>query len=593
MSYIQIKELIITLNISTTVAIVSYLTTRMSSFVRAINHISHIKDEIFLGMVFGLLSIGGTVLGGGHLDYYTLETALISPAIAGLTCGFIPGILAGLIGGIYGIYALTGSSITAQAICISCVAAGIFGGVVYHFSKHQKWNFLRGTVLGLVCEGFWYLSVAATNHFSMLSIFYIKLLYLPTLIIPLAVGICVAFMYDIIAGKDASAAESSDRILQILQQSIPIKSFGFADEAKLSVVKSLHDIFELDFVAYYDQQKKIFADGSACLGMLSDYGNEYFQQFGERLINVDYSSGIGYQAFVSDILDFCPDRPFTDKRLRHCNLIAAPIVVNREKTGILFAIVKGSYARKSDILLISGVSRFIGSQIQQHFIDQQAKLLAAAEYYALKTQVNPHFLFNTLNTINSLTRNDPKKAQSLISDLAAFYRWTLSAKEDLLPLSREVEICELFLSIQKARFQERLHVFTDIPPECEDVLFPPFSLQPLVENSFKHGFSQIIGDIKIAITAKIDKKDIVLTIEDNGIGFPRDVIDFISGNTETAAMGIGLNNINQRFICLFGNEYALHLENTSDGSKVTVRAPLTTLSQEVHSDAAIIKNHHC
>ncbi len=591
MSYFQIKEFIITLNIATTIALVSYLTTRMNSFVRAINHISTSKDQIFLGIVFGLLSIGGTVLGGGHLDYYTLETALISPAVAGLTCGLIPGILAGLIGGIYGIYALIESSITAQAICISCMTAGIFGGVFHHLSKHQKWNFLRGTVLGLLCEGVWYLSVALTNHFSMLSIFYIKLLCIPTLIIPLAIGFCVAFMYDIIAGKDASAAESSDRILQILQQSIPIKSSGFSDEAKLSVVKSLHDISRLDFVVYYDQQKKVFADGSA-YWMKADYENEHFRQFCERLINVDYSKEIGYQAFVSDIVDFCPDKPFTDKKLRHCNLISSPIIVNQEKIGILFAIIKGSYARKSDILLVSGVSRFIGSQIQQHFIDQQAKLLAAAEYYALKTQVNPHFLFNTLNAINNLTRSAPEKAQSLISDLAAFYRRTLSVKEDLLPLFREIEVCELFLSIQKARFQERLHVFIDVPPECEDVLFPPFSLQPLVENSFKHGFSQIIGDIKIAITAKIAENEIVLTIEDNGTGFPQDVIDFVSNTMEIPVMGIGLNNINQRFICLFGTEYALHLENTSDGSKVTVRAPLSTLTQEVHSDAETNKNYH-
>lgn len=591
MSYIQIKELIITLNISTTIALVSYLATRMRSFVRAINHISHTKDQIFLGIVFGILSVGGTVLGGGHLDYYTLETALISPAIAGLTCGFVPGILAGLIGGIYGIYTLTGSSITAQAIFISCVTAGVLGGVIYYFSKHQKWNFLRGTVLGLLCEGVWYLSVAVTNRFSMLSIFYIKLLYLPTLINPLAIGICVAFMYDIIAGKDASAAASSDRILQILQQSIPIKSSGFSDGAKLSVVKSLHEISGLDFVVFYDQQKKIFTDGSV-YKIQSDCRSEHFQQFCERLINVDYSNEIGYQVFVSNILDFWTDKPFFDKKLRHCNLISSPIIVNQEKIGILFAIVKGRYTQKSDILLISGVSRFIGSQIQQHFIDRQAKLLAAAEYYALKTQVNPHFLFNTLNAINSLTRNDPEKAQSLISDLAAFYRWTLSVKEDLLPLSREIEVCELYLSIQKARFQERLYVFIDIPPECEEVLFPPFSLQPLVENSFKHSFSQIVGDIKIAITAKIDKNDIVLTIEDNGSGFPQDVIDFICDNVETPAMGIGLNNINQRFICLFGTDYALKLENTSDGSKVTVRAPLSTFTQEVHVDAETIKNHH-
>jgi LytS/YehU family sensor histidine kinase len=588
LSYIQIKELIITLNISTTVALISYLTTRMSSFVRAINHNSNTKDQIFLGIVFGLLSIGGTVLGGGYLDNYTLETALISPAIAGLTCGFIPGILAGIIGGIYG---LTGSSITVQAICISCATAGVFGGVIYHLSKHQKWNFIRGTALGLLCEGVWYLSVAVTNHFSMLSVFYIKLLYFPTLIIPLAIGICVSVMYAIIAGKDDSAAESSDRILQILQQSVPIKSSGFSDEAKLSVVKSLHDISGLEFVVYYDQQKKIFTHGSA-YWMRGDYENEHFQKFCERLIHVDYSTKFGYQVFVSDILDFYPGKPFKDKRLRRCSLISSPIIVNQEKIGILFAIVKGSNVRKSDILLISGVSRFIGSQIQQHFIDQQARLLASSEYYALKAQVNPHFLFNTLNAINSLTRNDPKKAQSLISDLAAFYRRTLSAKEDLLPLSYEIEVCELFLSIQKARFQERLHVFIDIPPECEDVLFPPFSLQPLVENSFKHGFSQIIGDIKIAITAKIAENEIVLTIEDNGTGFPQDVIDFVRNTSEIPVMGIGLNNINQRFICLFGTEYALHLENTSDGSKVTVRAPLSMLTQEVHSDAETNKNYH-
>lgn len=574
MSYIQIQQLLFILNISTTVALIVYLFTRMKAFSRALNHTATLTDDLILGGLFALLSVLGNILSGGYLDQYTVEIALISPTVAGLTCGPGPGLIAGVLSGLF---AMTGDDLTALPTGICCLCSGVIGSMFYVFYPRRKMHFWTGLLAGGICEAVWYSVLILANYQSLLVRYYIRILMLPSfLVIPAAIGICSAFVHDINAGKEISAAESSDRILQVIQRSMDIKTAGFSEEQKQSLVDTMCSLSELDMVFLLDDGGQIYASGQLYGWDKARCETEFFRVLCEKLDKAQFAPQLGYPLIAGKISSFFEEdsQAKPPRRIGSCNLIATPILMEQKRRSILFAFVKGCEIKNADNLLIAGVGRLVGHQLQQRYWEEQNKLLAEAEYHVLKAQVNPHFLFNTLNAINRLTLSSPEKAQGLISDLAAYYRSTLCTKEELIPLWREMETCELFLSIQKSRFDERLVVDVDIPPKCEELLFPSFSVQPIVENCFKHGFSNTTGEIRIEISAKIEGEAVVLAVRDNGAGFPEEVIRAIRDRTVTPSMGIGLSNINLRLIRLFGEDYGLKLSNLSPGACVVVRVPL-------------------
>jgi LytS/YehU family sensor histidine kinase len=182
-------------------------------------------------------------------------------------------------------------------------------------------------------------------------------------------------------------------------------------------------------------------------------------------------------------------------------------------------------------------------------------------------------LFNTLNVIKLLIRTDANQAREVILNLATFLRKTLNRNDDIMPFTEEVAAVKLYVSIQKVRFGDRLQVDYNISEECNDIKFPAFALQPLVENSMNHGLAEKEGLLSINIEAKINNDFFIVDITDNGIGFPNEVIEAVKCDYMLKEMGIGLTNINHRLKSLYGNRYVFNLENTSDGARVVIKIP--------------------
>ncbi len=194
--------------------------------------------------------------------------------------------------------------------------------------------------------------------------------------------------------------------------------------------------------------------------------------------------------------------------------------------------------------------------------------LAHARLENLRLQLQPHFLFNALNTISSVVYDDPRRADRMIASLSELLRETIDDAEALLvPLAREIAILERYLDIMRQRFEDKLTVDVRIDPEVLGALVPHLLLQPLVENSIKHGADPESHAVSLTLTARRDGPRTSVGIRDKGRGLPEGPLQ----------RGTGLGNTAARLLQLYGPEHALALENCADGGLlVTVAVPFRT-----------------
>ena len=197
---------------------------------------------------------------------------------------------------------------------------------------------------------------------------------------------------------------------------------------------------------------------------------------------------------------------------------------------------------------------------------QRAARLARARLDALKSQLQPHFLFNTLNVIAELVHQDPNKADAMITALSDMLRLTLaSASEQLIPLERETEFVERYFAIMQTRLGERLQFDCQIPLSTKLALVPPFLLQPLVENAILHGIEPLPAGGLVTLRAQVEGDTLHLSVADNGVGM----------DATPLREGIGLANTRARLQELFGDAAQVTLTN-GDGVTVEVTMPFRT-----------------
>ena len=194
--------------------------------------------------------------------------------------------------------------------------------------------------------------------------------------------------------------------------------------------------------------------------------------------------------------------------------------------------------------------------------------LAEARLENLRLQLQPHFLFNALNTISSVVYEDPRKADAMIAGLSGLLRATISdSDEQCVPLAREIETLELYLDIMRQRFEDRLRIDVRVAPEVRHALVPHLLLQPLVENSIRYGADPRSNAVRVAVTAERDGPHTRMRIRDFGRGLPAGPLRH----------GTGISNTVERLRQLYGGGHTLEFENCADGGlAVTVAVPYRT-----------------
>ena len=213
-------------------------------------------------------------------------------------------------------------------------------------------------------------------------------------------------------------------------------------------------------------------------------------------------------------------------------------------------------------------------------LEEQERLLLHARMEALQNQINPHFLFNTLNSISSLVRFDPELARDVIFKLATILRRMLNTSEAFAPLREELEFIDNYLDIEVVRFgREKLRVVKELDPASLDVVVPSMLLQPLVENSIKHGLSPKIEGGSIFLRSRVTDSRLIIEVEDDGVGMRGAALEESSSRS---GMGIGMANISERLQVLYGDTARMTVDShEGKGTLIRIRLPLVEAASSV------------
>ncbi|MFE9689719.1 sensor histidine kinase [Micromonospora sp. NPDC005806] len=227
-------------------------------------------------------------------------------------------------------------------------------------------------------------------------------------------------------------------------------------------------------------------------------------------------------------------------------------------------------------------AHWAGDQLALAELDSSRERLARAEVRALRAQISPHFIYNALTAIGSFVRTDPEWARELILEFAEFTRYSFRAHGEFTTLAEELRSIDRYLTIERARFGERLQVRLQIAPEVLPVTLPFLCLQPLVENAVRHGLSRKPGTGMVSIEARDAGAECHITVEDDGVGM--DPTTLTAGIAELAGAGsdptedpgqhVGLSNVDERLRSVFGDRFGLVVETgLGSGTKVSMRVP--------------------
>ena len=255
-------------------------------------------------------------------------------------------------------------------------------------------------------------------------------------------------------------------------------------------------------------------------------------------------------------------------------LVAMATEIDTSGSSLLLPRVENSLLAFASLTLLGQATRYftLFQTRQLHASDLEARL-AKTHLQLLRTQLQPHFLFNTLNTVAELVHTDPDTADQMITRLGRLLRLSLDhAGHQVVPLRQEIDFLRMYVEIEQVRFQDRLQIVWNLAPDTLDAAVPTLLWHPVLENAIRHGVTPLAGRGRIVIASQRQGDDLVLEIRDNGKGLPYGRIP---------REGVGLRNIRERADQLYGSKARFALEPALGGGTVaTLRLPFT------HCDAA-------
>jgi hypothetical protein len=225
----------------------------------------------------------------------------------------------------------------------------------------------------------------------------------------------------------------------------------------------------------------------------------------------------------------------------------------------------------------------IVEQVERFRAEELKHLATEAELRALRAQINPHFLFNALNTLYGTIDRRSQQARSLVLNLAEIFRYVLQGEKTLISLSEELAIIEAYLEIEVLRLGDRLKTVVSVSESARAALIPALSIQPLVENAVKHGIAAKRDQGLVCVKAEPVAAGLRVVVEDTGIGFEQ------SRRRSQGGMGLGLENVRRRLTLLYGSAADLQIQSSDSGTKVTLLIPQSAQATTAEGGSADIE----
>ncbi len=507
------------------------------------------KDIIALSFFFSLLSISGTYI-GLNFNGAILNTRNVGVIAGGILGGPYVAIITGLVAGIHRAFVNLGRE-TAIPCAIATITGGFLTAYVHRFIKSKDKIFF-GFFLACVVENLSMGLILIILKDKILAQNIVANFYVPMVFMnSIGSSVLILLVEDIIQKSELIAGRQAKLALEIANKTLPYfretenlsevcKIIAEDLGAKATVITNKKEIIA-GFSFDKDEIKK--AD-------IKSNNTRKVLKTGEAMLVIKEDDEI-----IEDFLDISP-------HIKSC--IILPLKEKNDISGTLkiFFDTAEKITDKNRYLMI-GLSHLISTQMEISKVENLISLLKYSELKALQSQINPHFLFNVLNTMTSLIRTNPEKAREVTIDLSNYLRYNLDNNVKSVELIKELNQVDTYIKIEKVRFGDKLNILYDVDESLYNFQIPSLIIQPLVENSIKHGIlkKRDNGCVKIIIK-KIDK-DIEITIEDDGVGIEQSIIDNLDKQIKE---NIGLKNVHQRLKLLYGE--GLNIKKLEQGTRI-------------------------
>ncbi|MBL0576370.1 LytS/YhcK type 5TM receptor domain-containing protein [Aeromonas caviae] len=523
--------------------VIAYLFSKSPLLRPLANYSVRLPHKVLIYVIFSCFCILGTYV-GLDIDDAIANTRAVGAVLGGLLGGPLVGCLVGLTGGLHR-YTLGGFTDLACAISTTC--EGLLGGLVH-------WRLMRaGRVNDLFAPRVAFFTTFVAEIMQMVIILLVatpfdkSLLLVRTIATPMILAnSCGAALFISMIRDQQRMYEKFSRVfsakaLTIANRTVGIMSQGFTPEASGKIAHIVQEETGVGAVAITDTDKIL-----AFIGTGEDHHKP----------GTPITSAITLQAIAQNKVLFADgnSQPYRCSISPQCQLGSVLVIPLQGDEGVIGTIKlyepKKRLFLKINHTLGEGIANLLSQQLLAGRLEQQQRLLVQSELKLVQAQINPHFLFNTLNTISAITRRDPGRARELLLHLSRFFRNNLKRQSGLTTLREEQEHCLSYLEIEQARFGERLTVINEIPPHLAEVQLPSFTLQPLIENAIKHGICSLLGEGRLRLFARETPEAITLCVEDNAGAWQP------SGQGD----GLGMSLVDKRLKSAFGERYGIDVQ---------------------------------
>ncbi|MVG13187.1 sensor histidine kinase [Aeromonas jandaei] len=537
--------------------VIAYLFSKSPLLRPLANYSVRLPHKVLIYIIFSSFCILGTYV-GLDIDDAIANTRAVGAVLGGLLGGPLVGFLVGLTGGLHR-YTLGGFTDLACAISTTC--EGLLGGIVH-------WRLMRAGKMDALFEP--RIAFFTTLYAEILQMVIILLVATPfdkslllvrTIATPMILAnSCGAALFISMIRDQQQMYEKFSRVfsakaLNIANRTVGIMSQGFTPEASHKIAHIIQEETGVGAVAITDTDKIL-----AFIGTGEDH----------HLPGTPITSAITMRAIERNKVLFADGnaQPYRCSLSPQCQLGSVLVIPLQGDRGVIGTIKlyepKKRLFLKINHTLGEGIANLLSQQLLAGRLEQQQRLLVQSELKLIQAQINPHFLFNTLNTISAITRQDPGKARDLLLHLSRFFRKNLKRQSGLTTLQEEQEHCRSYLEIELARFGDRLTVQNDIPAHLATLQLPSFTLQPLIENAIKHGISTLLDKGCLHLYTEETQETVTIHVEDNaGAWQPRPAGD-----------GLGMTIVDRRLKSAFGERYGVTVScEPEQWTRVSVTLP--------------------
>ena len=538
--------------------VIAWLMSKTPLFIPLMQVTVRLPHKFLCYIVFSIFCIMGTWF-GLHIDDSIANTRAIGAVMGGLLGGPVVGGLVGLTGGLHR-YSMGG--MTALSCMISTIVEGLLGGLVHSIlirrgRTDKVFNPITAGAVTFVAKMVQMLIILAIARPYEDAVRLVSNIAAPMMVTnTVGAALFMRILLDKRAMFEKYTSAFSATALKVAASTEGILRQGFNEVNSMKVAQVLYQELDIGAVAITDREKLL-----AFTGIGDDH----------HLPGKPISSTYTLKAIETGEVVYADGNevPYRCSLHPQCKLGSTLVIPLRGENQRVMGTIK-LYEAKNRLFssinrtLGEGIAQLLSAQILAGQYERQKAMLTQSEIKLLHAQVNPHFLFNALNTIKAVIRRDSEQASQLVQYLSTFFRKNLKRPSEFVTLADEIEHVNAYLQIEKARFQSRLQVNIAIPQELSQQQLPAFTLQPIVENAIKHGTSQLLDTGRVAISARREGQHLMLEIEDNA-GLYQPV---------TNASGLGMNLVDKRLRERFGDDYGISVACEPDSyTRITLRLP--------------------